>query len=135
MYSPGKLLYITDYDFGVDHDNRNKYLIVIHNIDGLAILVALTTSVCHIPDALLKSGCIQEVTSNIHSFHFPKGMIIAKNGYCFEQDTFVDINRSQVFERPIEHMNTKYYEKGLTQEICELLEDHYYELLYCIYKS
>lgn len=135
MLSAGKLLYVTDYDFGEDHPNRNKYLIVIHNSEQVSVLLALTTSVCHIPDRLLNQGCIKEDPSNIHSYFFPAKETLSACGFHFSKHTFVDINSSQVFERATEHINEKYIEQGKIEEKCLLLDKHYHELLYCIYKS
>lgn len=135
MLNPSKILYISDYDFGDEHPLRNKFIVVVHNIDQKVVLVSLTTSQCHIPEDLIKEGCIQEADRMIHSFYFPKDKVIAENGFCFEKDTFIDINRHQVFEREIEHLNAKYIETGKTEEKCTLLPEFYLELLYCIYKS
>ena len=135
MFNASKILYITDYDFGEEFDLRNKYLIILHYFEGKLVLVSLTTSVCNIPTEILLDGCIKHDDRNIHSYFFPKDKIISDNGFFFEKDTFININRSQVFESEIQYINTKYVEPGKTEEKCCINDAHFLELLYCIYKS
>jgi hypothetical protein len=135
MLNPSKVLYIPDFDFGEDHLLRNKYVIILHNTDNKLILLSLTTSKCHIPDEILQEGCIRYEDRMIHSFFFPKDKILSSCGFFFPSDTFIDINRFQVFEKEIDYINAKYIDKGNIVEKCKLLDEHFFELLYCIYRS
>lgn len=138
MFSPRKILYISNYDFGEGHDERNKYLIVLHNTGNHAILVGLTTSKCHVPEALMadENRCKRDFDNNIHTYHIPeKQELCSTTKFSFDIPTFIDINKSQVFERPIAHLSSKYADAGLIQEKAHLNEDEYINLLYCISKA
>lgn len=137
MLSPGKILYIHNYDFGEEHAERNKYLIVLHKVDDTYILVSLTTSKDHIPDRLLATGnlCLREDENNIHSYFFPSEKVIGTNGFSFPRNTFIDINKSQVFQKETIYLTDKYVVSGLTEEKDVLTQEEYHNLLYCISKA
>lgn len=138
MFSPRKILYISNYDFGEDHEERNKYLIVLHNTSEHAILVGLTTSKCHVPDALMaeENRCKRDFPNNIHTYHIPEKLELCEiTKFAFDVPTFIDINKSQVFERPITHLSSRYGDAGLIEEKAHLNEEEYMNLLYCISKA
>ncbi len=99
MLEPRSILYITDYEFEEQVARRNKYLIVLHFAHDQTILVSLTTSKIHVPQAMLNSGktCLRDEQNNIHSYFFEATKVIGENGFNFLVDTCIDINKSQVF--------------------------------------
>lgn len=97
MFSPRKILYISNYDFGEEHEERNKYLIVLHSTGSSAILIGLTTSKCHVPEALMaeENRCKKDFNNNIHTYHIPEKLeLCIKTKFSFDKPTFIDINKS-----------------------------------------
>ena len=137
MFFPQRILYIKNFDFGEAYAERNKYLIVLHKVDESYLLVSLTTSKDHIPERLLTTGntCLREDENNIHSYVFPAHKVIGNNGFSFSRNTFIDINKSQVFKKEIIYFTEKYIESGLTEEKDILTAEEYHNLLYCISKA
>ncbi|MCU0433597.1 MAG: hypothetical protein MUC87_09110 [Bacteroidia bacterium] len=137
MFLPRRILYIRNFDFGDEHAERNKYLIVLHKVDDTYILVSLTTSKDHIPERLIQTEkrCLREAENNIHSYIFPKEKVVGNNGFSFPRNTFIDINKSQVFQKELSHLAVKYIDSGLTEEKDSLNEEEYHNLLYCISKA
>ena len=131
-------MYVSNYDFGEEHEERNKYLIVLHNIDNRILLVGLTTSKCHVPDALMQKSnrCKRDFDNNIHTYYIPENLELCETTkFKFALPTFIDINKSQVFERSIEYLSSKYVEAGKIEEKALMKEPEYMDLLYCISKA
>ena len=85
MFDPGNILYIPDYEF--PNRIRDKYLVVLCNINGVAIVSSFTTSQQYVNDTDVRDGIIK--TQNKHCFCFLKSRPIGTNGFSFRKTTFI----------------------------------------------
>jgi hypothetical protein len=118
MYTQKNIVYVLRYDFENDQTIKPRYLIVIDNNNTTSLVLSLVTSKDHIPDNLMKHGCINEPDRMIHCHVFLSEKIIGENGFSFPLNSFI-------FE--------KYQDKVEVKD--RMTDDEFSNLIYCIYKS
>jgi len=133
MFSQKNILYILRYDFKNGEPIKPRYLIVIDNDDTTSIIITVITSQDHIPDRLMKHGCIEEVESNIHCHVFLKDCVVGEKGFCFPLNSFIYISSSSVFPADSSKLREKYLDKIEVKDCMSIFE--FRSLIYCIYKS
>jgi len=131
MFSSASLLYIFDYDFEDGSPYRNKYLVVLYNVNGTSIIASLTTSQDYVPNGDKKEGCIKIDEKCIHCFHLPKDKEIGENGFSFAKDTFIYIHQN-IRQKEVQHLLDKYQITNKIQHVDNLNSNIYCELLECI---
>ncbi len=126
------IIYIFDYDFKNKQKAKNRYFIILDKDKTSSIILTVITSQNHVPDAMLKHGCILQEESNIHCYSFGKEKVIGNKGFKFPKDSFIYINSTSVFKTEIPNLLREYPSIEIKDIV---LDSEYGELLYCIYKS
>lgn len=135
MFDPKNILLIQNFDFedGVSPP-KDKFLIVLLQIDEDAIVAPLTSSQDFVPDSYNKEKrCIKDDPSCIHCYFIPKDLIIGLGGFAFRKDTYVYINTSTMKKRSLSALINKYNNSVRLNDT--LTDNEYCDFLYCIYKS
>lgn len=87
MFTERHILKITDYAFQDGNGIRDKYMIVLNcDSENVYIIHTLTTSQSNGFNPQ-KIGC--HTKNKTSYFYFPKGIVVAENGFSFDKDTFV----------------------------------------------
>lgn len=133
MYTQKNIVYVLRYDFENDQTIKPRYLIVIDNNNTTSLVLSLITSKDHIPDNLMKHGCINEPDRMIHCHVFLSEKIIGENGFSFPLNSFIYINTSTVFQTDSQKLIEKYQDKVEVKD--RMTDDEFSNLIYCIYKS
>lgn len=84
MFTPGNILYFTPFYFKNGAANKNKYFIVLKDINGQLILASLPTSKIYLPHRILEDhGCVEVPEGCINCYLFVRDRIIGQNGFAF----------------------------------------------------
>jgi hypothetical protein len=126
MFEPGNILYIHDYQFA--NRPRNKYLVVLCNLDNIAIVSSFTTSQQYVNEADIRDGIIK--TANKHCYCFQKDIPVGTNDFKFSKTTFI-LPFQNVRTLPINKLLQNYR----IEKICSLNKERFIDILYCIYTS
>ena len=115
--------------------SKNKYFIVLKNIDDKIIIASLPTRSNKSP-ALINAahGCINHDDRLFNCYIFESNRVIADNGFCFDMNTYVYGNEVEDYETAI--LSSIYAIEGVDYEIVgRLREDEYNNLYNCILNS
>lgn len=133
MFTQKNILYILRYDFENGEPIKPRYLVVINNDGSTSIVISVITSQDHVPERLMKHGCIEEKESNIHCHVFLKDNKIGEKGFSFPLNSFIYITSSSVFPADTKKLREKYQEKIEIKDC--LTSPEFNNLISCIYKS
>lgn len=133
MFSNGNLLHFEDYEFD-NGGSKNKYMVVLYNVDGVSIVASLTSSQDYIPDSAKTDGCIHDDDKGLHCYMIPTGLCIGSNDYSFKKDTYIYVHMN-IRDKKIEDLVNNYQAKGKLKKKCTLNPDTYRALLQCIVKG
>ena len=99
MYSPGQIIYFTPFYFKNGNTSKNKYFIVLKNIQDTTILASLPTRSKKLPSFItIDHGCINDDPSCINCYVFKGGHPICDNGFSFDLHTFCYGNEVEDYE-------------------------------------
>jgi hypothetical protein len=71
MFEPGNLLYFEPFIFPDGGEPKNKFFVVLGDVDETVLLASLPTSKDHIPsDVEVKSGCLEIAERMVVSSQF-----------------------------------------------------------------
>lgn len=89
LFNKGDLLLLSPFIFPDGGQPKDKFFIVLSNIDGNAIIATLPTSKDHVPsDVEVKSGCIDIASRNFNAFVFMANELVTQS-FRFKVNTFV----------------------------------------------
>jgi hypothetical protein len=89
LYTPGKIIYFDPFFFK-NGESKRKYFLVLKVINDNVILASLPSSQSHLHSAsIIKHGCLEIPESCINCYIFKSNVIVTKNGWSFEKDTFL----------------------------------------------
>jgi hypothetical protein len=114
---------------------RDKFILILFTTGEDAILAPLTTSVDTVPDHHKSSRCIKDDPSCIHCYFIPKQLVIGERGFFFPKDTFIHVHPSNLKNRKVSNLKSRYEDTGVVELKDILTLGEYSDLLYCIYKS
>ena len=132
MFSVRNILYCNDFQFG-NSAPKNRYLIILHKDADEIVILSAITSQKYVPSSGYNSGCNNLPEKSISFYHFPKGQEVGERGFKFPKDSFI-YSSYNVFDRDsteIESLKTN----NVINIKDKLLEDQYFDLVYCLYKS
>jgi hypothetical protein len=136
MLSERNIIHIDDYDFGNGQKLKGRYFIILHNENGLSIILTGITTRDRIPDKFQplidNKRCIKHDYDFVHCYLFPKDKMIFENGFFFKKNSFIYIGQN-IIEIETDHILNKYDKKIKLKDKIEI--DEFFELIYCIYKS
>lgn len=136
MVEGGNILRICNYDFEDGKSpNKDKFLIVLLNINGISIVAPLTTSKDYLPDHYKNQRCVKDEPNRIHCYYIPSNIKIGISGFYFPKDTFIHIHTSNLSNKSIKDFTAKYIDSSKAELKDKLTNKEYSNLLYCVYKS
>lgn len=84
MSTPGNILYFTPFYFKNGAPSKNKYFIVLKDVDGQLILASLPSSRIKLPHRIPEDhGCIEVPEGCINCYLFDRNRVIGQNGLLF----------------------------------------------------
>lgn len=84
MFALGNILYFTPFYFKNGAAPKNKYFIVLKDIDGQLILASLPSSQIYLPrDISEDHGCIEVPEGCINCYLFAGDRVIGQKGFSF----------------------------------------------------
>lgn len=94
MFEKGNLLLFRPFLFKNGATPKNKFFVVLKELDGNVLLASLPTSKDHVPsDAEVKHGCLDMAERFVNVFVFLSGEEIANkddgNRFLFSKNTFI----------------------------------------------
>lgn len=94
-HPPGTILHFSLFQFGEPATGtrpaeKNKFFIVLRNIDGHMVLASLPTSKDRVPDAVeQRHGCVDFPTGDLTAYVFEALAPVATNGWAFSLRTYM----------------------------------------------
>lgn len=102
MFSEGEIILCTPFYFKNGNPAKNKYFIVLKNIDQTSIIASLPTSINKIPSSLAQThGCINHDDRCFNCYLFEAGVSICDNGFYFPLHTHIYGNELEDYELSI----------------------------------
>ena len=136
MLSERNIIHINDYDYENGQKLKGRYFIILHNENGLSIIITGITTRDRIPDKFQPliddKRCIKHDDDFVHCYFFPKDKMIGENGFCFKKNSFIYMGQN-IKEIETDYILNKYDKKIIFKDKVEIKE--FYELIYCVYKS
>jgi len=125
MFTPGNIVYFTPFYFKNAAASKNKYFIILKDIDAQVILGSLPTSKIFLPNRIQEEhGCIEVPDGCINCYLFVKGRLIGQNGFSFPVLTAIygqqiDLYDKSVIESqyPLENVHYKIIDTLLPEEL------------------
>ena len=135
MFSEGQIIYFSPFYFKNGNTAKNKYFIVIKNVENEVIIASLPTRLNKIPSFVtVPHGCVNHNERCFNCYLFEAGRKITDNGFCFDLPTF--IYGDEIEDYKLETLNSVYGMEGVDYEIMgTLLNEEYNALLECIRNS
>lgn len=130
MFTPGNILYFTPFYFKNGASSKNKYFIVLKDIDGQLILASLPSSRIKLPHRVPEDhGCIEIPEGCINCYLFVRDRIIGQNGFAFPLLTAIYGEEIAFYQKdvienqyPLENIHYKIVDRLLPQELEAVLE-------------
>lgn len=132
MFSPGNILYFSNFVFPNGNPCKPKYFIVISMTDEEFVVASLPTSHDHIPDGLPKvHGCINNSEMCVNCYYFEKGKAVSECGeFAFPLDTYVYGEQVMMVDKKLLEGT---YKEGLDyKKLCKLKDSEYRSLTHCL---
>jgi len=135
VFSEGQIIYFSPFYFKNGNTSKNKYFVVLKNIDDKIILASLPTRTNKIPSFINSAhGCINLDDRCFNCYLFEAGRPICDNGFCFDLHTF--IYGSEVEDYELEILKSVYGIEGVDYEISgKLILKELTELRKCLMES
>jgi hypothetical protein len=135
LFKERHIIFFPDFIFNNGDDPKDKYFIVLKEVDGSLILGSLPTRKNKIPAFVnTDHGCINIEERQYNCYLFKKDKIICKNGFCFDMTTF--IYGGDIDQYIIEVMKKDYPQAGVHFKIeGELTDLEYTSILDCLINS
>lgn len=134
MFLKGQVLYFSPFFFKNGNTPKNKYFIVLKNIDGQIIVASLPTSSNHAPSLInLAHGCINHDDRCFNCYAFEANRVVATNGFSFPLATYVYGNEVETYELSV--LQNDYQIENIDYEILGLLTDEEFNALYNCLKN
>ena len=130
MYRSGQIYYIKNFKQGDKSLPKNRYCIIltIKEPDLAIVFHKVTRKTYCDPQGLKPKGNI--INTNIELFKFPKGEVIGKKGFYFDDDSYVHMGVWNISDFSLEK-----FESLESEYIDDLKDEWLNDLLYFIYKS
>lgn len=135
MFIEGNIIYFSPFYFKNGNKSKNKFFIVLKNVDNNVIIATLPTKVDKVPSFLHKlHGCINDDERCFNCYLFEPKRVITDNGFGFELHTFIYGN--EVDDYDIAILQSVYGIEGVDFDIIgKLLKEEYENLIACLLNS
>jgi hypothetical protein len=134
LFNVGTILYLSPFYFKNGNTAKNKYFIVLKNIDDKTIIAALPTRKNQLPSFVSTHGCSHDPERCINCYAFEPDKCICENGFSFPIQTFIYGNEVEDYHLDVLKFNHKV--EGVDYEILgELLAKEYENIVNCLKQS
>lgn len=135
MFSEGQIVYFMPFFFKNGNTSKNKYFIVLKNIDNKLIIASLPTRSNKAPALInVTHGCINNDDRCFNCYLFESNRIISDNGFFFDMNTYVYGNEVEDYE--MEMLSSVYAIEGVDYEVVgKLSNNEYLDLHTCLLNS
>lgn len=135
MFKVGHIYYFAAFKFNNGDEPKEKYFIVLKEIENRLLIGTLPTRTNKIPSFVNKDhGCINIPERMYNCYLFKKNKVICKNNFCFDIETFV--YGSDLDYYPKEKFIADYPKDGIDYlEQGELNDEEFTKLLECFKNS
>lgn len=135
MFIEGQIIYFQPFFFKDGNTSKNKYFIILKNIESKIIIASLPTSSNKAPTLInISHGCINDEERCFNCYIFEENRIICENGFCFDLNTYVYGNEVEDYEFDI--LSEVYAIENIDYEIMGQLTQLEFSSLYnCISTS
>jgi hypothetical protein len=135
VFQEGQVILFTPFYFKNGDKSKDKFFIVLKNIDDKVIIASLPTSVNKIPSFIKEShGCINHDDRCFNCYLFEAARPVCSNGFAFKLHTHIYGNEVEDYELSI--LNSVYGIEGIDFVLIgTLLEEEYKNLLACLKNS
>lgn len=125
MFAPGDILYFSPFYFKNGNAAKNKYFVVLKNIEDKILLAILPTRRDSVPQSLtVENGCIEAPEINFNCFVFAPHTEVTKCGKCFDFPTH--LYGSQIDDYDIKLINKTYPHAGKDYILWGKMKPHLY---------
>lgn len=135
MFIEGQIVYFEPFFFKNGNTPKNKYFIVLKNIENKIIIASLPTRSNKAP-ALVNvfHGCINDEERCFNCYLFKAKKIICDNGFCFDLNTYIYGNEVEDYD--VETLSEVYAIEGIDFNIVgNLSKEEYLSLYQCLTNS
>ncbi len=136
MYDEGTILYFTPYHFKNGKSaSKNKYFVVLKNIDNVYILASLPTRKDHIPqNDTVSRGCVELPDIDLNCFVISKTEFVTKCNKQFDFTTH--IYGKQINKEEIAYLQSTYPTENENYEVWGKMKNSLFkELIDCLKNS
>jgi hypothetical protein len=135
LFLEGQIIYFEPFYFKNGNTAKNKYFIVLKNINNKIIIASLPTRTSKAPSLInVNHGCINDEERCFNCYLFEKGRSITDNNFSFDLNTYVYGNEVEDYE--IEILSSIYAIENIDYTIVgKLIEKEYQELYKCLVNS
>ena len=134
MFEVGTILYLSPFYFKNGNTAKNKYFIILKNIDDKTIIASLPTRKNQLPSFIATHGCSHDAERCINCYAFKPKKCICENGFAFPIQTFMYGNEVEDYQLDILKFNHKV--EGVDYEILgTLYKQEYEDILSCLKQS
>ncbi len=90
MFSEGQLLYFTPFYFKNGNEPKNKFFLILRNINNITLVASLPTKVNNAPALMNDShGCVNHDERKFNCYVFAKDKPVCDNGFSFKLTTHI----------------------------------------------
>jgi hypothetical protein len=135
VFEIGAILYLMPCYFKNGNTSKNKYFIVLKNIENRVILASLPTRTNKAPALVLNMhGCNNDIERCFNCYAFEANRIISENAFAFPIQTFMYGNEVEDYDLDILQHNHKI--EGVDYEMMgTLIEAEYKDIISCLKQS
>jgi hypothetical protein len=135
LFAEGQVIYFSPFYFKNGNTSKNKYFIVLRNIENTVLIASLPTSSDKLPSFIdVTHGCVNDEERCLNCYLFEAGKPITVNGFFFKRPTFIYGNEVETYD--VEIMSDVYCIEGIDYEVMGLLLQNEFEsIINCLVNS
>jgi len=135
VFATGQIIYFSPFYFKNGNNPKNKYFIVLKNVEEKTILASLPTRTNKAPSFMTVShGCINHDERCFNCYLFEQGKVICDNGFMFDLPTYIYGNEVEDYE--ISVLKANYGIEGVDFIVIgNLIKKEYEALIKCLKES
>jgi hypothetical protein len=128
VFAEARIIYFSPFYFKNGNTPKNKYFVVLRNLDDTIILASLPTRSNKVPSFVNQThGCINLDEHCFNCYLFEPGKVICENGFSFDLHTFIYGNEVEDYE--VAKLASRYGIEGVDFEIAGTLAPSEYNAL------
>lgn len=134
MFTQGQIFYFIPFYFKNGNTSKNKYFIVLKNIDNDIIIASLPTRSNNAPSLIkVTHGCVNNDERCFNCYAFEATRVIATNGFSFPIATYLYGNEVETYDVGI--LSSVYQIENIDYEIMGTLTTEEFNNLYNCLKN